>query len=170
MRLFSPLFFGVFLLASGAIILLSHLLRYQIAVGRLIFGVFILLVGISMLTTNLGFSNLNFGSDKTVAFSSGDSVEAKRDTDYFVLFGSANYDLTGLEPGDRVKINCAFGSGKVILPEGEVRVVANGAFGTINHPEGSNSLGYKKFGSDSDNAIVVEIMCAFGSVSVVRAE
>lgn len=167
MRLFSGLFWGVFLLASGVIILLQVVFKLQVSSFKLIFGLFILLIGVSLLTSNFGWDNLNAGNGNTVAFSSGQQIGTEDGKEYYVVFGSANYDLSDLKPGEHVKINCAFGSCRVTLPSGAVQVKASCAFGNIHLPDGSNvPFGSGEYNSPGDNAVLVEITCAFGGMTV----
>jgi hypothetical protein len=170
MRLFSVLFWGVFLLASGIAILLGLFLKLNIHAGRLIFGLFVLLVGVSLLTSNLGWDNFKLSDGNTIDFSSWEKVEAQDRNEYFVVFGSAIYDLTKLEPGAMVKINCAFGSCMLRLPSGKTRVIANSAFGTIHLPDSSISFGTKdkEYGSGDVTGPRVEITCSFGGATVAQ--
>ena len=170
MRLFSVLFFGIFLLASGVLILLTLLLRLNVNVGRLLFGLFILLVGISLLTGSLGWEKFQIDQGNTVAFSSWEKVEVSTGGEYFVMFGSADYDLTKLEPGAKVRINSLFGSCTVRLPSARTTVRASSAFGSISLPDDSFSFDTKEkeYGSGDGNIITVEVSAAFGSASVIR--
>jgi hypothetical protein len=166
MRLFSGLFWGIFLLTSGVIILLKLTFNLQVSSGKLIFGFFILLIGVSMLTTNLNWNNFS-SNDSTISFSSGQQVDAQDDKEYAVVFGSSTYDLTKLEPGSHIKINCDFSSCTIKLPSGAVQVNTNSAFGNVHLPDGSNiPFGNGTYSTSGDNKVVVDVTCAFGSVTV----
>ena len=166
MGLFSGLFWGVFLLAAGVILLLKYAMKLTVSSGKLIFGVFIILLGVSLLTTNTG----KYYGDNTVVFSDTQTVNADNDREYYVFFGSSHYELSTLKPGDHVKINCAFGSAKVSLPANAVLVQSNCAFGNVRMPDGSSyPFGTGRYEREGDNPIVVEVSCAFGEVSVYES-
>lgn len=170
MRLFSVLFLGIFLLASGVIILLTLLFKLNIHVGRLLFGLFVLLVGISLLTSNLGWEKFQINDSNTIAFSSWENVEVKNSGEFTVLFGSASYDLTRLEPGAKVRINSVFGSCTVKLPAAKTKVTASSAFGSVNLPDDSFSFDTKskEYGSGSESMINVDVSTAFGSATITQ--
>jgi hypothetical protein len=162
MRLFSGLFWGVLLVASGAILLLKYSLNLQIAQGKLIFGVFVILVGVSLLT-----SNINIGrSDNTAIFSDGQVVMPQSGGEYNTVFGSNSYDLSDVAPGSYVKVNCAFGSVRVKMPPGAYEVKANCAFGSVRMPNGTSYAfgggNYNKQGPG--DTTTVEVSCAFGEL------
>lgn len=165
LQLFNGLFWGILLLASGVIILVSLFFKLQIQTVKLIFGVFVVLIGVSLLTSNFGWGNFSLNNGNTIAFTEHREVECKEGNDYFVVFGSARYDLSKLEPGSMVRINCAFGSCTVKLPSGNYVVAANSVFGSIHLPDGSVSFGNRIYDTGGENKINVDVGCAFGSVS-----
>ena len=170
MALFSMLFFGVFLLASGVLILATLLLKMHVNVGRMLFGLFVLLVGVSLFTSNLGWDRYHIKENNTVAFSSWESVSVTGSGEYFVLFGSANYDLTDLMPGSEVSIHSLFGSCSVKLPAAKTKVKASSAFGSVNMPDQSFSFDTKEeeYGWGDGNIITVDVSTAFGSASITK--
>lgn len=161
MRLFSGLFWGVFLIASGIIFLLRYALNLQIAQGKLIFGVFVVLVGVSLLTSGTWSSR-----DNTSLFTEGRSSVSSGGGSYQSVFSSSSYDLTEVTPGSDVKINCAFGSARVKLPPGAYEVRINCAFGSVRLPNGTSYAfgngNYSKTGTG--DAIRVDVNCSFGEV------
>jgi hypothetical protein len=169
LQLFGGLFWGIMLLASGIILLLKYFFNLQASSGKLIFGLFVLLIGVSLLTSNFSWSNFNFNDSNTTSFSSGQSITADDGKDYSVVFGSSDYDLTKMEPGTKVSINCAFGSSTVKLPAGPVQVNANCQFGSIHLPnEEEISFGNRTYSTEGDNPVTVDLHCAFGSVTVIH--
>jgi hypothetical protein len=164
MRLFSTLFWGIFLLASGAILLLKYVFNlHWVNGGKLIFGLFIVLVGISLLTGNFGWFNFNSSDENVTMFTSNRQVDAADGKEYTVLFGSGEYDLTDLPQGARVKVNCIFGSCRLKLPSGPVDVSADCAFGNVSLPNGSISFGNLPYIREGENKTRVEVSVAFGS-------
>lgn len=169
MSLFSTMFWGIFLLAAGAVLLLKYAFNlHWVSGGKLIFGIFVILVGISMLTSNFRWFHFNSGDDNVSAFTSGQRVAAEDGREYSVVFGSSDVDLTDLKPGSHVKVNCIFGSSHVKLPPGPVDVTADCAFASIRMPNGSIWFGNLPYSREGENKIRVEINCVFGSVGVVE--
>jgi hypothetical protein len=169
MSIFGGLFWGVFLLAAGLIIMLKLVLNLQVSAGRLIFGLFIILIGVSLLFGSPGWGTWNIHENSTNLFSGGQTIKItdSTDRDFSTVFGNATYDASGMQPGDHVKINCAFGSCRVLLPAGKVYVTATCAFGSVHLPDGNNfSFNSSSWGTDSSDAVRVEISCAFGSVNM----
>ncbi len=165
MRLFSGLFWGVFLVASGAILLLKYSLNLSFSGGKLIFGLLVLLIGVSMLTSGVAWKG--DASHRTTMFSDNETVAAQSNETYSVVFAETRYDLSQAQPGSRVKINCAFGSAKVQLPAGAVIVTSNCAFGNVSMPDGSNyPFGSGRYTTGQGDAVYVEVSCAFGEVSI----
>ena len=172
MSIFSGLFWGIFLMAAGLIVLLKLVFNLQVSVGKLIFGMFVLLIGVSLLTNSFQWGNFKFNSANTTVFagSSDEIVVKDSNDDYSVVFGSVTYDASQLQPGQSVKIRCAFGSCKVLLPKGNVYVTATSAFGSIHLPGGKSvTFSSDTYGTDGTNAIRIDISCAFGSVTVVES-
>lgn len=161
MRLFGGLFWGVFLIASGVIFLLRYALNLQIAQSKLIFGVFVVLVGVSLLTTGSWTSH-----DNTAVFTEGRTSVSSEGGSYQSVFSSSSYDLTEVTPGSSVKLNCAFGSARVKLPPGPYEIHINCAFGSVRLPDGTSyAFGngdYSKTGTGE--AVRVDVNCSFGEV------
>jgi hypothetical protein len=166
MRLFSALFWGIFFLASGAILLLKYMFNLQVSGGKLIFGLFVLMMGISLLTSNFGWYSYNDRNDNIIAFSSNQQVNVENSKEYTLIFGSTTYDVTDLEQGSHVKINCIFGSCKVKLPAGAIQVNADSAFGNVRLPNGTVTFGNLPYSTDGDNKTKIDIDCVFGSATV----
>ena len=163
MRLFSGLFWGIFLVASGAILLMRYSLNMNFSAGRLIFGLFVLLIGLSLLSSGSAWRG---SANNTTMFSDNETV-SPGDGTYQVVFASTNYDLSTAEPGSRVKLNCAFSSVKVKLPPGAVVVNSTCAFGNVAMPDGSNyPFGSGRYTRGDGTAVVVDISCAFGEVTI----
>jgi hypothetical protein len=170
MSIFGGLFWGVFLLAAGLIIMLKLVFNLQVSAGKLIVGLLILMIGVSLLMNSAGWSFFDKNA-KLNSFSSGQVTEIVSPNEYTVVFGSSTYDASGLKPGDTVKINCAFGSCRVILPKGDVYVTASCAFGSVRLPDGRNfSFNSSSYGKDKEGAVRVDISCAFGSINVTDGD
>jgi predicted membrane protein len=170
MSIFGGLFWGVFLLAAGLVIMLKLIFNLHFSAGRLIFGVFILLIGVSLLIGNPGWGVFNINSNNATIFSNGGDTTITTSDNYSTAFGSTTYDVKA-QPGGQVKINCAFGSCNVLIPK-DAYVSVTTAFGSISLPNGENIsfIGNKTYGDDDPNAVHIDISNAFGSVNVSVAD
>ena len=162
MRIFSYLFWGIFLVASGAVLLLKNGMNLNISASKLIFGIFVVLVGVSLLTSNLG----NTRYDNTNIFTEGQSVSMQSGGEHTTVFGSSNYDLSELTPGSSIKISCAFGSARVKMPPGAYKMHVNCAFGSVRLPDGSSyAFGGGNYNKDGLGEVThIEVSCAFGEI------
>lgn len=174
MSILSGLFWGIFFLVAGLIVLLKMLLNLRVPAGKLIFGVFVLMVGVSLLIGSPGWGSLRYGEENTTIFSSSaGGVEIKDSEPYLSVFGSVTYDASKLEPGQSASIKCVFGSCRVLLPAGSsgVKVVTHSAFGSIRTPDGAESMfGTNTYEKKGENTITIDVSCAFGSVSIVGSD
>jgi hypothetical protein len=173
--IFSGLFWGIFLLSAGIIVLLKTMLNLQASSGKLIFGLFILLAGVSLLTSNQAWGKFNLESGNTMIFaSSSEEVPMQatgKSNEYNIVFGSAVYNATQLAPAQTVKVNCAFGSCRILIPKDNVYVTASSAFGNVRLPDDNNvSFRSDTYGAQNATSVRIEIHCAFGSVTVVKDE
>jgi hypothetical protein len=174
MSILGGLFWGIFFLVAGLIVLLKIVLNLRVSAGRLVFGVFVLMVGVSLLIGSPGWGSFRYNEENTTIFSSsaGD-IEVSSPEPYLSVFGSVTYDASRLEPGQSASIKCVFGSCRVILPGGSsgVKVTAHSVFGSIRTPDGAESMfGTNTYEKQGDNAINIDVACLFGSISVVGSD
>lgn len=165
MRPFSVLFWAVLLILAGLVMLIDHFGRLNLKVGSIIFGLFVILLGISMLTGGLRRSGVT--DRENMIFGSG-TVSVDDDGDCNLIFSSGTVDLRDRDRlPRRVEVNVVFSSARVLLPDGPVRVKATSAFGQIVLPEGSSvAFGDRSYTREGDDPLEVEINCVFGSAVV----
>jgi predicted membrane protein len=173
MRPFSLIFWAILLLISGAVLLIRQFSPLDFNVFRVIIGVFVLLLGVSLLTGSsswgkpsaLGSRNFSAFSQDTVHLS-GSHAEHNR------VFGQSDVDLTDMLPGSSVEINVVFGQCRVLLPaDRAIKVESNAVFGQASGPNGANrvNFGDRTYTLEGEGApIQLEVNAVFGQIDLVR--
>lgn len=168
MGLFSFMFWGVFLLAAGIILLLKYAFNLPVASGKMIFGLFVLLVGVSLLMSNFQWKTWGDKDTEVTSFGSRELTQTQGGKSYVVVFGSGDFDATKLEPGEKVTINCIFGSCHIKLPKA-CHGTANCAFGRVGINDDNLYFQSKDYG-EKDDSPTVNISCVFGGITTEHAE
>lgn len=170
MSIFGGLFWGILFLAAGLVIMLKLVFNLQFSAGRMIFGVFVILVGISLLIGVPGWGSVQVDNGNVTMFSEGGQSTVTASDNYTTVFGSKTYDVQA-KPGDHVRINCAFGSCNIIVHSGNVYLKVTNVCCSISVPGGYDMpfVGTRSIGDDDPNAVTIEIAGAFGSVNVSQA-
>lgn len=187
MRLFNGVFWSIFLILTGIIVVVKHLFRLNFITGRIIFGIFVLLIGVSLL---FGGSFAFFGNHSIVNVSdkndiilgngyfSSDEVNTNgSNAEYNIIFGSGTLDLSEITfPGGNdtrsIKVNCVFGSAEIRIPKNvQVRIKANSAFGRTELPDGSSTTFGERNYTNTDNQqmrslLEIETNSVFGSITI----
>lgn len=133
------LIFGVIIILVGLSILFKDFPFF-----RIIFGVLIILWGISVLTGGFGHRwNYWKRTDNNVVFGQW-NFDSKDDTkEYNVVFGKGTYDFRNvtLPPeGKELSLHTAFGASEVLINKSTpVKISANSAFGEVRMPNGNSA-------------------------------
>lgn len=162
-------FWGIFLITSGIFLVLKYYLNLNISTGRVLLGLFLLTLGLSVLIGGFGIKD-----GRQVIFDQGRMETTTLNNEYDIVFGQGTLDLTDItkaQSGKKIKVDCVFGSGEIILPKDlSVYIKADAAFGSIVFPDGSNlSFGdkvYSNVNSKSDADIVIELDMVFGRTEI----
>ncbi len=166
MRIFSAVFWAIFLLLSGGALLLRQVWNRSFRVLAVMVGIFIFLMGISLMTTPPSMEPDGAGSEVYM-----DTGAVVLRNDATVTFGQVTVDLTEAEPGETYHIECAFGQAKVLLPaDAPLNVKVSVAFGQVEEENGSVSFGEYTMQWDGEGEpVYVAVECSFGYVSLCRA-
>lgn len=165
MKPFSVFFWAVMMILAGLVLLIRHLGKFQFSSWSVIFGLFVILLGISLLIGGVG-NNKVIETKDSVVFSSG-VITPNEDGECNIIFSSGTVDLRQMEQDKKIEVNVIFSSADVLLPEGPVQVKATAAFGQVVLPEGGSVVfGDRTYATSGDDPLVVEINCVFGSASV----
>lgn len=165
MKLFGPLFWGVFLILAGVVFLLRYLLPYQFSAWSVVAGLFVVLIGASLLWGS-------FHPRQPVVFEDVGIVK-QEGSKYDLAFSSTTIDLTDKKPEDGpIDIDVAFSSVDIKLPAGAVRLSCDVAFSGVTLPDGQTmSFGERDYTlGEGATPLVVKVDGAFCRIGITRAE
>ena len=161
------IFWGIFLVTSGVFLILKHHFNWNVPTFRVIIGLFLLCLGISLLFGGGSYRNAN-----NIIFSEGKLNIASGEKDYNIIFGQGTLDLQEVSIDDKLEMNIIFGSAEIILPkEAAVEIIANSVFSSTELPDGTNlSFGDRTYLSDpakkGKRDMTVEVNTVFGSTKI----
>lgn len=166
MKPFGIIFWAAMMVLAGLVILVKHLGGFRFSSGSVIFGLFVILLGVSLLTGGWSAGRTTHAGNHMI-FSSG-VVTPDEKGEYNILFSSGTVDLRQTDCGaGGVEINVIFSSAQVLLPEGAVRIKASAVFGQVTLPDGGSvTFGDRSYETEGGDPLPVEINCVFGSVGV----
>lgn len=166
------IFWGVFLVALGAWLIVRRFVPVHIPVIRIVVAALFVYLGVRVLAGNPVVTDRN-----TAVFSQSAMIwSADRSREYNLIFSSGSVDLSRASPGAKsiqAEVNVVFGSGTLrIDPSAPVRVTMSSAFGTVVSPDGrSVAFGDLSYATPSwrEGAPALEIhaTAVFGRLSIV---
>jgi hypothetical protein len=172
MRPFNLVFWAILCVLSGVVLLIRQFTPFNFSPFKIIVGLFVLLLGISLLINPMPFTshiNINRGAGDTIFGQSNTNVSSSGEQN--CIFGQSTVNLTDAQAGSVIKINCVFGQTDVILPTNiPVHLKANAAFGEARAPEmGSVNFGDRTYNYGGEGeGITVEVNVVFGQIVVRR--
>ncbi len=165
MRPFSLIFWAVLCVLSGIVLLVRQFTPLTFQPFKVIVGLFILLLGVSLLVTPSAASRQGdtlFGQSSVTYTASGE---------HNCIFGQCTVDLSQLPPGSTMEINCVFGQCDVKLPANRpVVVAASSAFGAVSG-SGMDSVNFgernHRYTGEGD-PIRLKVSTVFGQIKLLR--
>ena len=112
--LFGSLFWGVILILFGLSMVLKAFFKIDIPIFRIVFAIIIIYWGLKLLFGGFGFSH----HENTVIFNNAKIKATKSHSEYNVIFGRSDIDLTNIDISEknvRSEVNVIFGSGLIYL-------------------------------------------------------
>lgn len=182
--LFSGVFWGIVLCLIGGAIIIKNVFDLDFPVGRVVFAIIIIMVGIGFLTgrdlfTPRGYVS-GFRSEKkdeaSAVFGAGNFSREKIRSSYSIVFGQGTIDLTGVpveEIPRRIEIDTVFGNTEIIVPDTlPVSIRGETVFGSTAWPDRvMNAFGDRIWettaAADASDRIMIKSDCVFGS-TVIR--
>jgi predicted membrane protein len=169
--IFSGVFWGVIIVILGLSIIVNVLFGVRIPIVRILFAIFLIWLGITLLTGGSFWSK-----NKHAAI----FEEKKIDTispsgKYDIVFGKGVIDLSNIVLKDevyKVEVNTVFGSGTIeISKEMPAKVVVNSVFAGASMPDGNTiAFGQYTYKSDSlkdnKNYLLVNASVVFGGLQI----
>jgi hypothetical protein len=166
------IFWGVFLVALGAWLIVRRSIPVHIPVIRIIVAALFIWVGVRALAGSPVVTDRN-----TAVFTqSAMAWSPDRSREYNLIFSSGSVDLSRAAPGAksiRADVNVVFGSGTLrINASAPVRVTMSSAFGTVVSPEGrSVAFGDQSYATPSwregTPALEIHATAVFGRLNIV---
>lgn len=180
------MFFGIALLVIGALIIIQHTLGINIPIIRVLFGAFLVYLGIKIVFGSFGvhiggrghWSNLS--TENETIFSNRDfQIKSENDgklhTDYSNVFGSSNLDTTQFSLSELEKVivvNNVFGQTRIKTdPKIPISVQSAVAFGSIiirgNHLGAFGSQNFRTEGfRENETHLKLQLNSVFGEIIV----
>jgi len=161
----SGFFWAIVLIIFGVLILVKNFFNLNIPIGRIFLGVFVILVGI-MIITNSGSKSEN---SKKWVFWGEDRYH------YDNLFCKMNInltDLSALEENKKIEINTIFAQSKVLInPNIPMIFEVSSAFAAANLPDGNIiTFGKNNFKTEAFDEkkpyYIVETNVVFGQIII----
>jgi predicted membrane protein len=173
--IFTGVFWGVVLILIGLGVIINVVFGIKIPIFRTIFALFLIYLGIQMLTGISFWSK----SKKSAVFEEK-AIEVITAADkYDVVFGKGEIDLSGIELKDqnvRVDINTIFGGSVIkIDPAIPTKIVASSAFGGAHLPDG-NVVAFGQYTYKTENFksaekhLLIHAAVVFGGIEFVAKQ
>jgi len=171
--LFGSLFWGVLLILFGLSMILKGFFKIDIPVFRIVFAVIIIYWGLKLLFGGSGFSFRHH--ENTVMFNHAKIRASKKSSEYNVIFGRSDIDLTNIDITEKnvhSEVNVVFGSGLVYLdPSIPTIVKISTVFAESKLPDRTVSF----FGDyvyrnpsyiEGENCLILDLDVVFGNVRI----
>ncbi len=171
MKFTNDYFWGVLLVALGAVIILKNYFHINIPVVRTLFACIFIYIGITTL-----FGGFASRSNDMMLFDEGNIELTESSPEYSILFSMGTVDLSNLKINNNagnMKINVIFGSGEIkVSPKSPVILKVNSAFASSSFPDGSSLIfgdhTYKAGNSTGNNPVTVEVSAVFSRLKVTE--
>ncbi len=178
----SKVLIPVLIIIFGVLMLLRNLFGWNISFFRVLIGVIIVAVGISLLTGGARWFSTGFGrqsdsgaqyqgapvgSDQEIVFSQR-HFTATGSAKFSYIFSSGTVDLTALPPGPQtIQIDAIFSGVTVyVRPGQDVKLRGSAAFGSFRTP-GGDGVYFGNIGRGEGEA-TLEGTAVFGGIEVVE--
>jgi hypothetical protein len=172
--IFREAYWGGLIILAGVLLIVRNVFKIDLPVMGIIFPIFIITLGISLLTGFRGES-WHWGGGKSTLFSDQKFDNVSGDEHYSVVFGKGSYDLRNLRPVDKdihVDISCAFGGVEIFInPAVPMRIKVSSAFGGGQMPDGHTvAFGERTYRTpaykDGAPCVSVKASTAFGGIEI----
>ena len=173
---------GIVIIVVGLCVLLGAIFGINIPILKILFGLFLLYMGIKVLmgAFSFQFTAEKRSSDHEAVFSEGkfQYPNSKDSKEYVTVFGRSELDLSGAEDLNSKTLESVtvFGESVIYVKKGQaLRIESNTVIGQSEMP-GKNISAFGKFQYQSpglaptDAALTLEVTAVFGAVRVLEKE
>ncbi len=172
--IFRETYWGALIILAGVLLIIRNVLKIDLPVMGIIFPIFIITLGISLIGGFRGESR-HWGSGKSTLFGDQRFDDISGNEQYSVVFGKGSYDLRNLKPLDKdinVDISCAFGGVEIFInPAVPMRIKVSSAFGGGQMPDGHTvAFGQRTYKTpayrEGSPCVNVNASTAFGGIEI----
>ena len=172
--IFRETYWGALIILAGVLLIIRNVFKIDLPVMGIIFPIFIITLGISLIGGFRGES-WHWSGGKSTLFSDQQFDNITGDEHYSVVFGKGSYDLRNLRPTDKdinVDISCAFGGVEIFInPAVPMRIRVSSAFGGGQMPDGHTvAFGQRTYKTpgylDGAPCVNVKASTAFGGIEI----
>jgi hypothetical protein len=174
--IFRETYWGALIILTVVLLIIRNIFKIDLPVMGIIFPIFIISLGVSLLTGFKGQSwHGRWGESKNILFNDEQFDSVSGNERYSVVFGKGSYDLRNLKPADKdmyVDINCAFGGIEIFInPAVPMKIKVSSAFGGGQMPDGRTvAFGERTYKTpayrDGAPCVNVKANVAFGGVEI----
>lgn len=174
----SGVFWGAVVILLGISILLRTIFHIHLPIVRVLFGVFLLYMGIRIIAGGFWRGGWGYNGNSTVFGNANMKYDSDK-RDYSIVFGNGTIDLSNIRSviDDRtVEVNVVFGNGTVRVNDTiPVIVRSTTAFGNTVMPDRNGAaFGEMQYTSPSYVAgqphLTIETNCVFGKITVQKSQ
>src|SRR5438477_4469457 len=173
--IFRETYWGALIILAGVLLIIRNVFKIDLPVMGIIFPIFIITLGVSLLSGYRGGESRHWGNGKSTVFGDEQFDNVAGDEHYSVVFGKGSYDLRSLRPVDkdiRVDISCAFGGVEILInPAIAMKIKVSAAFGGGEMPDGRTvAFGERTYKTpayrEGSPAVNVKASTAFGGIEI----
>lgn len=158
--------FGIFVILFGISIIINHVFKINIPLGKFLLGLFVIYLGFKILLGGFGI-DINVKGDKNAIFSKQDYApnNLKTDNEYNAIFGSSAIDLSDTKIAEnetvKMELNAVFGNLEIKVPKDvNLKIESNGVLGSVDDQRTSN------LEIVSAKTLYIEANAVFGSIVI----
>jgi len=170
------LFWGAFLLLLGIALIIKVVFNVDFPVFKILFGLFLVFIGLKVLFGKTFFHHGNIGPNETV-FNEQYYDSPENHKEYSVIFGKGVYDFTNVDLSNGsyyTEVNTVFGGSVIKIDDSmPVKIEADAVFAGAELPGGNTAVfGNARYVTDSyssdSSSLNIKISAVFGGVQVIR--
>ena len=158
-------FWGLLIVFWGLILVIKQLFNMDFPVGRVMIGVFLVLLGIKLLFFRT--HHTEYSDSNNIVFGNRDLQYNETENEYNIVFGSSILDLRDVDytPGQVIEVNTVFGETRVLLnQETKVDINTSAVFGSVDQPRQEKLLSQPDSVQYEQRIIKIKATAVFGKI------
>ena len=178
-HLFDSMFWGLFLVLIGLLVILRDLFGFNIhSVWPIIWPIIIIYIGMGIIFNRRHRHDDSSDHDNDIVFSESEVKYQSGKSEYNTVFGKGEFDLSEVAPPKegvlRIEVNTIFGTGTIrIKKSAAIKVKMTAVFGAGIFPNGNSvTLGESKYTTkafkEGSGHILLEVNSIFGKTNIIE--